>query len=134
MRVLRDPSDIAVIPYPGIRELILQRLTELNLDEPYDQFGGFIVVEPGDTAASLEAECGCLITTGLFGEEKFGDPDFMPCFEWLEHHAQANCYEMLFIMSDDGFGTALFVPDEPDIDPELLSFCREYATPAIEVS
>jgi len=36
------------------------------LDEPYDQFGGFILVEPGDNPASLEAESGCLITTGLF--------------------------------------------------------------------
>jgi hypothetical protein len=106
----------------------------LELDEPYDQFGGFILVEPGDNPASLEAESGCLITTGLFIDAKFGDPDFMPCFEWLEHHAQAHCYEMLFVMSDDGFGAALFVPNSPDIDPELLTFCRTYATPAIEVT
>jgi hypothetical protein len=39
----------------------------------------------------LEAECGCLITTGLFGESKYGDPDFMPTFEWLEHHTQSPC-------------------------------------------
>jgi hypothetical protein len=134
MRLLRTIQDVDAIPHPGIRALILQRLAELELEEPYDQFGGFVLVEPGDTTACLEAECGCLITTGLFIDAKFGDPDFMPCFEWLEHHAQANCFEMLFVMSDDGFGTALFVPDEPDIDPELLAFCREYATPAIEVS
>ncbi|MEW6119227.1 MAG: hypothetical protein AB1593_03965 [Pseudomonadota bacterium] len=128
MRYLRDAESI---PYPGIRTLILQRLTEMDTDEPYDQFGGLILVEPGDTAASLEAECGCPITTDLFGDAKFGDPDFMPCFEWLEHHADGRCYEMLFVMTDDGNGTALFVPDEPDIDPDLLDFCRTYATPAI---
>lgn len=134
MRLLHTSQDVDAIPHSGVHALILQRLTEQNLDEPYDQFGELILVEPGDTATSLEAESGCLITTGLFVDAKFGDPDFMPCFEWLEHHAQAHCYEMLFIMTDDGIGTALFVPDEPGIDPELLSFCREYATPAVEVS
>jgi hypothetical protein len=35
-------------------------------------------------------------------------------------------------MSDDGYGVALIVPDQLGIDPELLAFCREYATPAVE--
>jgi hypothetical protein len=128
MRYLRDAE---TIPYPGIRGLVRQRIAELSQDAPFDPdtTGSLILVEPGDTAAQLEKECGCLITTGLFGDVKFGDPEFMPCFEWLEHHAEANCYEMLFVMTDDGNGTALFVPDEPDIDPELLAFCRTYATP-----
>lgn len=68
--------------------------------------GSLILVEPGDTVAQLENECGCLITTGLFGDAKFGDPEFMPCFEWLEHNVQTRCYEMLFVMTDDGIGTA----------------------------
>jgi len=131
MRYLRDAESI---PYPAIRDLVRQRITELSQGEPFDPatMGALVLVEPGDSAAQLEAECGCLITTGLFGDTKYGDPDFMPCFEWLEHHAEANCYEMLFVMTDDGVGTALFVPDEPDIDPELLAFCREYATPITE--
>jgi len=131
MRYLRDAESI---PYPGIRDLVRQRITELRQDEPFDPdlIGALILVEPGDTPAQLEAECGCPITTGLFGDTKYGDPDFMPCFEWLEHHTQAHCYEMLFIMTDDGIGTALFVPEEPGVDPELLAFCREYATPVTE--
>jgi hypothetical protein len=128
MRYLRDAESI---PYPGVRDLVRQRITELSQADPFDPstMGSLILVEPGDTAAQLEKECGCLITTGLFGDAKFGDPEFMPCFEWLEHHAESNCYEMLFVMTDDGNGTALFVPDEPGIDPELLAFCRAYATP-----
>lgn len=125
MRYLRDAESI---PYPGIKALVRQRLTELSQDDPFDPetMGSLILVEPGDTVARLEKECGCLITTGLFG-----DADFMPCFEWLDHHTEARCYEMLFVMTDDGVGTALFVPDEPSIDPELLSFCRTYATPVV---
>ena len=65
MRYLRDAESI---PYPGIRDLVRQRITELSEDEPFDPdtMMSLILVEPGDTPASLEAECGCLITTGLF--------------------------------------------------------------------
>ena len=127
MRYLRDAESI---PYPGIRDLVRQRITELSEGESFDPdtMMSLILVEPGDTPASLEAGCDCLITTGL--DATYGDPDFMPCFEWIEHHA--HCYEIVFIMTDGDCGTVLFVPDEPDIDPELLAFCREYATTAVE--
>ena len=131
MRYLRDAESI---PYPGIRDLVRQRITELtdlSQGEPFDpNLISLILVEPGDTPASLEAGCDCLITTSLLIDAK--NPDFMPCFEWIEHHA--HCYEIVFIMTDDGCGTVLFVPDEPDIDPELLAFCREYATSVIEAN
>ena len=130
MIVLRSPADVAAIHQPGIRQLIQQRLSELDLDEPYDRMGELILVEPGDTPAFLEASTGIWITSGLFGDAKYGEVEFMPSFEWLEH--QADCYEMLFVISDDGFGTVLFVPDSPDIDPDLLAFCRRYATTATE--
>jgi hypothetical protein len=128
MIVLRNSADVDAIPQPGIRQLIRQRLSELELDEPYDRMGELILVEPGDTPAFLEDRTGIWITSGLFGDKKYGEPDFMPSFEWLEH--QADCYEMLFVISDYGFGTVLFVPDSADIDPDLLAFCRQYATTA----
>ena len=130
MRVLRNNKDVDAIHQPSIRQLIQQRLSELDLDEPYDRMGDLILVEPGDTPAFLEATTGIWITSGLFGDSKYGEVEFMPSFEWLEH--QADCYEMLFVISDDGFGTVLFVPDSPDIDPDLLAFCRRYATTATE--
>jgi hypothetical protein len=130
MIVLRNSADVDAIPQPGIRQLIRQRLSELELDEPYDRMGELILVEPGDTPAFLEDRTGCWITSGIFGDAKYGEEAFMPSFEWLEH--QTDCYEMLFVISDDGFGTVLFVPDSPDIDPELLAFCREYATTDVQ--
>ena len=132
MIVLRSPADVAAIKHTGIHRLIRERLAEMKLDEPFDQFGELILVESGDNAVGLESSSGCWITTGLFGDENFGSPDFMPSFEWLEHHPEADCWEMLFVMSDDGFGTVLFVPDSPDIDPDLLAFCRRYATTETE--
>jgi len=131
MRILREPAEIAAIPYPGIRDLVRQRMAELS---PYDPalMGEFILVEPGDTPASLEASSGCWITTSLLGDAKYGEPDFVPSFEWLEHHVHEECFEMLFIMNDDGYGIALFVPDAPDINAELLALCREYAVSTAE--
>jgi len=132
MRVLCSPADVAAIKHPGIHRLIRERLAEMKLDEPYNQFGELVVVESGDNPGCIESSCGCWITTGLFGDENFGSPDFMPSFEWLEHQPEHQCYEMLFVMNDDGFGTVLFVPDDDDIDPDLLAFCRRYATTATE--
>lgn len=130
MRILRQDADVHAIIHPGILKLIRQRLADMGLVEPYDQYGELIVVESGDNPASLESNCGCWITTDVFSEARYGDADFTPSFEWLEHHP--GCFEMLFVISDDGFGTVLFIPDTPDIDPVLLSFCREYAIQAVE--
>lgn len=127
MRILHDPGDI---PYPGIRTLYIQRLSELDLPKDPAITGEMILVEPGDTPASLEAELGIWLTTGLFSEDNFGDEDFMPSFEWLEYHPEHACWEMLFIMNDDSYGTVLFLPDAADMDPTLLTFCRQYATAA----
>jgi hypothetical protein len=35
---------------------------------------------------------------------------------------------MVHILNDSGYGVIVIVPDQPDIDEELLRFCREYAT------
>jgi hypothetical protein len=55
VRVLHDPSGIAVIPCPGIRDLVRQRWVELIQDVPDDPIlmGEFIVVEPGDRLGLL---------------------------------------------------------------------------------
>lgn len=133
MRALRKPQDLESLPDNGVRRLIRQRMTELvdlQIDDP-GLAETLILVEPGDTPNTLEAACGCWITSGLFEDARFGEPDFMPSFEWLEYHATDCCYEMLFILNDNGDGTALFIPDDPQIDAELLAFCRTYATPAL---
>lgn len=132
MRVLRNPSELESLPDNGVRRLICQRMAELGVlqDDDPGLAEALVLVEPGDTANGLEAACHCWITTGLFDDTRFGEPDFMPSFEWLEYHDADACYEMLFIMNDNGDGTALFIPDNSEIDLQLLAFCRTYATPA----
>lgn len=130
MRIVRDPASINGIPDPGIRALVSQRFSQILSGEPYDydQHGYMIVVEPGDSVDILEEEISFPILRNPFDGSRYGEADFTPCFEALEEHS--NCFEMLFILSDSGFGIALFIPKHPGIDADLLAMCAEYAVPA----
>ena len=118
MLVLRSPASTSSISDPYIRALVEQRFAEVFADEPYDaeQHGYFIVIEPGDTAAQLEAEVGWPILHD-------------PFYESLEEHY--GCYEMLFITNDDGFGITAIIPKAEGVDGDLLALCQSQATPAV---
>ena len=132
MRVLRDPALAATLEDEALRALIAQRFVEIAQDEPYDPdtFGYFVVVEPGDSVESVEKEVGWPILGSIFNDARFGDPDFSPCFEFLEEHVRPACYELVYIFSDGGFGIDVFVPKLPEMDRQLLAFCESYAVPA----
>lgn len=131
MLILRDPAAVSGVADPDIARLLALRFDQLSEDEPYDLDinGFFIVVEPGDTVATLEAASGCWITQGLFSDARYGEADFSPCFEFLEEHPF--CWEMVFILNDGGYGVLFAIP-KAGIDDELLRFCREYAVPAAD--
>lgn len=116
MIIIRDPTLTSTINDPGIRNLAAIRFTQILSGEPYDynQHGYMIVVEEGDSISDLEVETCCTISVD-------------PMFEALEEHD--SCYEMLFILNDDGFAITLFIPKH-GIDTELLKLCSEYAVPA----
>ena len=128
MFTIRHPSDVSGPSHTGIGQIVSQRISELRLsaEGSLSGIGEFIIVEPGDTIIVLEKASGCSITTDLVSEVHYGSPDFVPSFEWLEHHHDEHCFEMLFITTDDFF-TVFLIPDDPGIDPELLSLCREYS-------
>jgi hypothetical protein len=134
MIVIRDPMQIVSIPDPAIRSLVSRRMEETCAGEEFDADinGYMIVVEPGDNVTALEQEVGCPIMHNLFGEARYGEPDFSPCFEVLEEHP--GCYEMVFIMTDGDFGISLFIPKTEGINPELLAMCAEYAVPAPDLA
>ena len=134
MLLLFDPSGVSRITDPDIRALVAYRYIQICAGEAYDVdlHGYMIVVEPGDSVEALEEECSCPILHNLFDESRFGDPGYAPSFEHLEDHG--GCYEMVFIMSDDGSGVSIFIPKSAGIDPELLSLCKVYATAALTPS
>ena len=133
MLVLRDPTWTSRIAHSGIRRLVNQRFTEICAGEAYTygQHGYMLLVESGDQVDTLEQETGCPILHNLFDDTRYGNPEFSPSFEALEEHD--DCYEMLFITNDDGFGITLFIPKAEGIEGSLLAMCAEFATPAIRM-
>ena len=127
---IRGPTDVRLIDDPDIHRLVHQRYAEVCNGEPYDceVHGEMIVVEAGDTLASLEGETGVPIANNPFDGSRFPDPDFVPVCEYLEEHLQ--CYEMMFLFSDDGAGVNFFIPKQ-GTDAEILAYCARYAVPAL---
>lgn len=134
MLVLRDPLAVSAIADPDLRLLIEKRFMEICCGEDYneDLHGFMIIVECGDPVNSIELASGCAILRCPFGNSHYGDLEFVPGFEILEEHV--SCYEMVFVPSDGDFGIGIFIPKADDLDPTLLAFCAEYATPAPEES
>lgn len=133
MLILDSLTLLGNIPDPYIRSLVERRFTQILSGEPYDYdlHGYMIVVEPNDTIESLEKETRCSILHNFFDDTQFGDSDFTPSFEALEEHA--SCFEMVFILNDEGFGIAIFIPKYIGINAELLAMCTEYAVPGIKL-
>ena len=134
MIILHDPSSISSIPDLSIRALASHRFSQILSGEPYDydRHGYMIVTEPGDSVAALEEEISFPILRNTFDGTHFGDSNFTPCFEALEEHS--HCFEMLFILNDEGFAIDIFIPKHPGIDPQLLALCTEYAVPAVALT
>ena len=128
MIIIKSPDAVFSIPDPNIRTLVQQRFTEICSGQPYDydQHGYMILVGAGDTVADLELESSCRILHNLFDDIQFDDPEFVPSFEWLLEHE--SCYEMVYILNDEGFGIDIFIPKNVGIR-DLLAMCAEYAEP-----
>lgn len=133
MRLLRNPEDTAQVEDAYIRALLDQRFQEITIEGyTYEDLGLFVLVEPGDTVADIEQASGAWITTGLFGDTRYGDPDFAPCFEFLERH-MGHCFELVEIMNDAGYGVIVIIPEVDGIDEELMRFCYQYSEVASPV-
>lgn len=128
MQIIADLGGISRVRFPGIRQMLTRRISQIELrkGEALADVGAFFVVESGDCISCIEATTGCHLVSDPFEDCRFGDDDFEPTFEWLEHHIPEQCFEIAFMTTDDYF-VAVFVPDDPGIDPEVLRFCREYS-------
>jgi hypothetical protein len=127
MQVIRDLSDTAQILNPEIRALVQERINELG-GEAYDsqRLGYFVVVEAGDSLDALTAQIGFDPLRNRSSHIRFGEPGFMPSFEFVEEFPSA--YETVFIIDDSGYGIDLFIPRADGIGTDLLSMCKAYAT------
>ena len=135
MLVLRSPEHAFRVADPLIRRLVELRFSQITEGEPYecDRHGYMVVVEPGDTLEDLERVTGFALLEDAFGEFRYGDPDFTPAAEVIEEHGGV-CYEIAYVLNDDGYAVALVVPKSDGVDPELLAMCEEHAVPSEETS
>ena len=131
MLILRDTDTVAELPDLRIRGLIEQRIEEISEDCPWDadELGPFIIVESGDTDADIEAETGFSILRSPYNDTRFGDPGFSPAFEFAESHDD-QLFELVYVVSDGGYGYNILVVNAPGVDPALLAFCHTYAVAA----
>lgn len=134
MRILREKeainAEIDTNPDPHVRSLLSDHLRYVSEYDDADttDYLTVVAVEPGDTLQALDIALDSKLLVNLYSGKKFGEPGFAPCFETLDEYE--TFYEMFFILSDDGFGLAVLVPKQPDIDAEVLSLCARYASPA----
>jgi hypothetical protein len=110
----------------NVRRLLTLRRDQLSEFEGYDlgELGRWLIIEPSDTIADIEANTGVVIVDPSYP----ANPDHAPPWEWVLDHG--GLYEAPIIMSDDGFGTVLLVPDQTGIDPVLLHLLKADAEAA----
>lgn len=120
-RALSSPLDA------DLSRLLALRRDQLLEHDGYDlgELAHFILAERGDTIAAIEGVVGVPLATNLVDGRTYGDPGFTANFEFVECHGA--WFEAVTIVSDDGFGIVLLVPDHSDIDATLLGLVRDHA-------
>lgn len=114
MHIIRSWADLAQWPEDDdIGRLLQERHRQLAEFGDLELLGTFIIVQPGDTYAIIEQAAGFPIVS-----------DDTPNWEWIERHG--TIFEAPIILTDDGFGHVLIIPDEPTTDARLLALCRKY--------
>ena len=121
-RALASPLDADIIA------LLVQRRDHLQEEYGCDlgELAHFVIVEPGDSIATIEESVGLALVTNVVDGRRYGDSGFTDNFEFVEFHP-GGWIEAVQILSDDGFGIVLFVPNRPDIDATLLGLMRDHA-------
>ena len=131
MNIYRTTEAIrtAAVTHPDLelRHLLNERIQSLEAfdDLPDDLAYLLQVVElqAGEGAADLEGPMGFSICHCLSTGVAFDTDGFCPAWEVIEAHCR--WFELTFVLSDDGTGVVVFVPDTADA--ALLSLCRRYA-------
>ena len=130
MQVIRDPLEAASIADPELRTLVQKTIAALSEDYPYDPdaLGYFVIVQPGDSLATINAQIGFDILANRWTGIRYDQPGYTQSFEVLDEHA--GYFEMVFVLSDDGYGIEVFIPKTEGIDPDLHAMCQRYAVAA----
>ncbi len=110
MIIIDNQDDMAAILAAPITSTV-RRILLLRGD--LIELASFIIPEPGDPWLAIEAAVGLSLADS---------------FEWVLDHGGA--YEAPYILSDDGSGVLLIVPDSEGINAALLALLRSHADEA----
>lgn len=116
MIIIRTAEDLAralAAPPGPILHDRLEAYREYLADYPFEELALFLITQPGDTLEAITATCAYRLVEG---------DRFIIEAEAIDRHC--NWLEVLFVLSDDGFGLVLFVPLDCNIDPSLLAACQ----------
>jgi hypothetical protein len=113
-----------------LRQLLTERIQSLEaFDELPDDLACLLQVvelQADEGAADLEEPMGFSMGHCLSTGVTFDTDGFCPAWEVIEAHGR--WFELTFVLSDDGAGVVVFVPDTADA--ALLALCRRYAVPS----
>lgn len=104
MHIIDTPAALTAITDPDLCHMLERFADMMDLVTIY-------IIDRFDTLAGLETARGFPFDL----------------FEYVQAHP-GGWYEAVFIISDDGAGHVVLVPDRPCIDPNLLALCRAAAT------
>lgn len=110
-----------------LKDLIAKRMQQLGEDVEGDlsSIVNFIIVQPGDHISVIDKAIGFSLLVNLVDGSRLGDPEFAPSFEWIQDHC--DFFELVYILSDDGFGLVVLVQDDPGIEFDIHMLCLENA-------
>ena len=114
MIIIQTAADLACVlastldpPVRAIIEGHRDRLAEYN-DFAFEELAVIAIIQPGDDARSLHAASGIAF---------LDDPP-----EYLDRYD--GWFEACFILSAEGCGWIVLIPDRGDTEMELLTYCR----------
>ena len=126
MIIVKTIASIQKISNTAVREIVRERIYVLGGDAfNAAELGYFLVVEGGDTIEAITAQIGFDILCNRFTGTRYDQTEFTPSFEFVEEFPA--CYDMVFILSDDGYGVEVFVQKASGVSLELLVMCQRYA-------
>jgi len=115
-----------VVTDPQLKNLLSDRVRDWSALGLLD-LTHLVIVEVGDTDASIIEELGFSPLVNPLNGKRFGMEGFVLPFDYIEDHG--SCFELIVTVGNDGFAFVLFVRDRVGVDPKLLSMCNTHARP-----
>jgi hypothetical protein len=115
--VLNQPLD------PALRKIITDQVAKAS-SRGLNELTQLVVVQPGDTEATLLDELGWSPLVNPITEARYGEPHFEPFWAWLQ--ALGGWYELIHTVGNSGFAYILLIQKQAGVPANLLAMCRRY--------